>query len=876
MRLHACLMTLSLLGAALPFAAAEPALTLARDGKALMPIALDTAIASPAEKTAAAELREYLGKISGADFQVVEAAAVAPDQSALWVGVTRFARAHGVDVSALGPEEAVLKTVEESLIIAGGRPRGTLYAVYELLERYCGVRWYTPAVEKVPSLATLSVPELDRRWAPYFEYRHNNFLHGTVGYVPTEVKLQPGSYWAVTREAIEKAPAPGARLLGQKDALFWLARNRLNVGLTYLTPDGKRIENAPEVGGELYAAWPTNHSFNVFVPDDKYFAEHPEYFALYHGKRYKQSDPNGLGQLCLSNPDLPAVFAANVIEHIKKYPDTYYVSITPNDGSRIMCECENCRRLAAQYGAPPDVSSAGGATCEAGLVLQFVNQVADIVSKQYPHMKFLTLSYNWTSDPPKNLTARDNVIVQICGGAFSSVNRINPRVTMTPKERARVEAWAKLAKRLWAWDYHCGSAFCCDNCKPLTWAMDRTFKDALAFGSFTGMFMEVEQNGLPVIPQFQEMDTWIAAHLLQDPAQDVDALRRDFCEGYYGKAAPALLRLQDLTRRRLDRYPLQMVDWDYISKAQDLMAWAERLAAGDPAVAARVRDERINLDLTTLQFRHQIWTDYLTRGQRAADYPYTIPVVKARLLRNLDQVTNFRWYLGLLQHWKISELVNYYQTRVMSLRDQAKEYVEVLCSGEEMASPLPRELRSISRERIVDLPWLQLLQNTLGGVARDPQAAMGMTTVVYTDMPFFVERGRMPFELGVWDGYNWKVVSPAGLPPRTGKLAQAFPGKLFYDADVPGPGYHWYTLPAFRMGPYLRTFATKAWLKQTDLSGLYDAAHPEQEWKAYWHIRLRGPNYPYGSVLDPDMFCLDRLVLVKAAPGEVLPERLTE
>lgn len=95
-------------------------------------------------------------------------------------------------------------------------------------------------------------------------------------------------------------------------------------------------------------------------------------------------------------------------------------------------------------------------------------------------------------------------------------------------------------------------------------------------------------------------------------------------------------------------------------------------------------------------------------------------------------------------------------------------------------------------------------------------------------------------------------------------------------AAVPGPGYHWYTLPAFKLGPYLRTFASKAWLKQTNLSGLYDAAHPEQEWKAYWHLRLRGPNYPYGSTLDPDMFCLDRLVLVKAAPREKLPEKLTE
>lgn len=80
MKLHPWILTLSLLGAALPPAAAEPTLALTRDGKALLPIALDSAISSPAEKTAARELKEYRDKIAGAEFSVVEVAAVAPDQ----------------------------------------------------------------------------------------------------------------------------------------------------------------------------------------------------------------------------------------------------------------------------------------------------------------------------------------------------------------------------------------------------------------------------------------------------------------------------------------------------------------------------------------------------------------------------------------------------------------------------------------------------------------------------------------------------------------------------------------------------------------------------------------------------------------------------
>ena len=60
----------------------------------------------------------------------------------------------------------------KGLGLYGESEYGTSYAVYELLHRL-GCRWYMPTAlgECVPSLSTLTVPEMDEALAPATEYR---------------------------------------------------------------------------------------------------------------------------------------------------------------------------------------------------------------------------------------------------------------------------------------------------------------------------------------------------------------------------------------------------------------------------------------------------------------------------------------------------------------------------------------------------------------------------------------------------------------------------------------------------------------------------------------------------------------------------------
>ena len=96
--------------------------------------------------TAADELKTYVERRTGAALPILEESAY-PGGKAVVLGET-----------ALTPPTDPAQPVEadgfrwysdgERLFIRGGTPRGTLYGVYTFLEDYCGVRWYTPTVER--------------------------------------------------------------------------------------------------------------------------------------------------------------------------------------------------------------------------------------------------------------------------------------------------------------------------------------------------------------------------------------------------------------------------------------------------------------------------------------------------------------------------------------------------------------------------------------------------------------------------------------------------------------------------------------------------------------------------------------------------------
>jgi hypothetical protein len=109
-------------------------LQLSRDGATRYLIVHGVDAAAP-EVNAARELASHLRAVTGVEFRVEALAGDVVPRRAIVVGPGAMARRAFPDVpwEALGDEEIVIRTRGSRLLLAGGRPRGTLYAVSRFL-----------------------------------------------------------------------------------------------------------------------------------------------------------------------------------------------------------------------------------------------------------------------------------------------------------------------------------------------------------------------------------------------------------------------------------------------------------------------------------------------------------------------------------------------------------------------------------------------------------------------------------------------------------------------------------------------------------------------------------------------------------------------
>ncbi|MDP7348424.1 MAG: alpha-glucuronidase family glycosyl hydrolase [Phycisphaeraceae bacterium] len=180
---------LIVLGAA---SAPARAVAIARDGAAQAVVVVD-ADAGPASQHAARELAAFLERVTGGRFDIVND--VAEGRPNLLVGHLAAKRGDAqFTTDGLGTEGIVIRTVGDDLILAGGAPRGTLYAVYTFLEDHVGCRWWSATASAIPRTPTLAVKDLDIRYVPPFEYREVSYFEARNGDYSVRNKLNGQSH----------------------------------------------------------------------------------------------------------------------------------------------------------------------------------------------------------------------------------------------------------------------------------------------------------------------------------------------------------------------------------------------------------------------------------------------------------------------------------------------------------------------------------------------------------------------------------------------------------------------------------------------------------------------------------------------------------
>lgn len=359
----------------------------------------------------------------------------------------------------------------------------------------------------------------------------------------------------------------------------WAARNRTN---------GASARLDSETGGKV-AYYPFVHSFAALVPLDKYWDSHPEYFSMIDGKRTREQT-----QLCMSNPEVVKVATETVLGWMRDHPEARIYSVSHNDWYRN-CQCDKCKAIDEEEGSP------------SGLLLRFVNAIAEQTEKVYPDKLVDTLAYQWTEKPPKITKPRDNVRVRLCPIFCCEAHPYEK--CDAPENKAFIENlknWSKLTDNLYIWHYNTSFAHYLNPFPDF-----RQLADSAKLYRRTGVkgiFWEGNYSGGGG-GEFAEMRAYLLAKITWDPDVDADAVLKDFVSGYYGAAGRHIWSYAKLLMDKVTDENIHFRIWagpqdayltpDLLSKAEDLLGKAEG-AAESPQILDRVRHARLPIDYVRL------------------------------------------------------------------------------------------------------------------------------------------------------------------------------------------------------------------------------------------------------------------------------------
>ena len=514
------------------------------------------AAASPSQKYAAEELRDYTEKMTDVKLPIATDAAPLPPKAVL-IGETKYSRGLIADaqerVPPVGTDGFRLAVRPPHLLVIGSPDRGALYGVYELLERFGGCRWYASWCEKVPRRDRFAVPDT---------------LDDTQ--VPALAMREP-FWWDVLEHG-----AFAARL--RVNSRSW-RRNEEKFGGTPF-----------RFGGGLGSC----HTFNALLPPEKYFDAHPEYFSMVKGKRL-----NGRTQLCLTNPDVLRIVTSNVLARIRRDPGAKFYGVSQNDWYNY-CECPACKAIDDEEES------------HAGTMVRFVNAVAEAVEKEFPNAIIETLAYQYTRKPPKKTRLRRNVIPCLCTIEcdFAQPIDVSP-YKQNISFRDDIRGWAKQTDLLYVWDYttnfrHYTMPF------PNVYALQGNVK----FYRDNGVKCLFEQGAYQGRhADFAELKAWLLAKWMWNPDLPMEPLLDDFFAGYYGKAAPfvrryfeAVHRLQLMRSASAER-PLRIFDDVTLPSLPDAVldmasdCWQQAIDAvkDDPSASYNVRMGAFAVDFMRLE-----------------------------------------------------------------------------------------------------------------------------------------------------------------------------------------------------------------------------------------------------------------------------------
>ncbi|MBO4344506.1 MAG: DUF4838 domain-containing protein, partial [Victivallales bacterium] len=694
------------------------------------------------------------------------------------VGDTQLAKSQGLTSTKLPDEKWVVKSFGDDVLVNGGGLHGALYATYHFLEDCCDIHWWSDYEEYVPPASPLELPALDMSGKPYFRYRN---IH---------------------------------RGAGGSDLPLTAIRNRLNA-------NGARGKIGMELGGSVrYGSPDWTHTHCRYITKSEFFDDHPEYFALRNGKR----TPGESGQLCLSNPDLPAIFAEKLCKYIEQdraesaksgVPYPIYYDISMND-NRNPCTCEKCAEYAKNYNYSTQL-------------IEFLNEISKLVAPKYPDIYISSLAYFYNDTPPKkDIKTEKNIVIRLCDTTTNqALSILHPD---NAEFNSYVREWKRHTDNLSIWDYAI-AYYQASAAYPF--AGEFYYGDLYKFyrdNNVTEIFWEHE---LEYWADMFEYKFFLECKLMEDPDADLAKLQDIFLTRYYGAAAPFVMEY----RRMLDRdcrenkgkvpfaWPVRYYEFSFIRdlrRYEALFDEAEAAVKGDELLIARLRRARIGIALYAMQSRGRLhW--HGEKGAKEADDGLDYAAMTALISNDWHKWA--KKYPG----WK----------RFVGQIDSVVSAMEVRCDDKPFKFPEQFKDRRFYYFR----PEAFLLFDGDMKLVDDAESPTGKAARVNGKAKHYYE---MPYEMGCYD-LNFKKTNP-----------------WFKMADVSDKhGYNWYKMGRVTVKPRNDLFFNRSWTIQIPISYPETLGRTFDVWAS---IKFTGPMY-HPDEKDGESFIWQDLVILEDVNG---------
>lgn len=469
--------------------------------------------ASSAEVFAASEFQLYVGKMTGVYPSQTAESNVNFDENSKIVSVGNTALLESmnfdVDYSAMNTDGFIIKTYGKNVFINGASDSGTIYGVYDFLEKICNLKFLAYDYTYIPELTEIPVYKMDVLEIPAFETR--SYMSGSATAAANELNM------VHMRMANDYTVIPEEHGGGMSN-LWYQGYKDMHNALEYVDPKVYYTEENKEANAHMFYRDKNDKVLDICYTD-----------GITEDGKLDTGMPVSAAKIALES------LKGYVTDAVEQGLSCKYFMFGQMDLTSA-CSCSRCLAATEKYS-------------RSGNLIRFVNVLAEEIQKwadtalNGKEITIVTFAYQYTDTAPVRQLAngeyelldatvkpRDNVCIRLAPiEAYNYWSLSDEK--QSPKYNTWFKQWSITGNNFCLWTYHTMFAKSYFWYYPTLPAWQENLRD---FRDMGVKYILMQSSHTEKHDWQALMETYIASKLLWDPDRDVNALQNEFIEYYYG------------------------------------------------------------------------------------------------------------------------------------------------------------------------------------------------------------------------------------------------------------------------------------------------------------------------------------------------------